>query len=97
MGLSIHYSGSFKEDASLAEMIEEVKEIAEVYKWEYNRYETGYWETGDEKGLETCFRLMENLLDQVAFGLENFPQNNNETFETYFERLLKLIHTKKRK
>ncbi|MBW6482418.1 MAG: hypothetical protein K0B10_05100 [Vicingaceae bacterium] len=36
MGLSIHYSGSFKKKASLEAMIEEVKDIAEIYKWEYN-------------------------------------------------------------
>ena len=33
MGLSIHYSGSFNKEASLIEMIEEVKDIAEIYKW----------------------------------------------------------------
>lgn len=193
MGLTIHYSGCFKEDASLAEMIEEVKEIADIYKWEYRIFEnsfpddsigkpehsqtiygisvipphceplylcflsdgrmssyqnlefwggsheeeespyltmlstktqfagpethkliihllqylnekyfrelevfdeTSYWETGDEKLMEERFKLMSNLLDQVAFGLENFPKNNDESFETYFERLLKVIHTK---
>ena len=31
MGLSIHYSGSFKKEASLETMIEEVKDIAEIY------------------------------------------------------------------
>jgi hypothetical protein len=36
MGLSIHYSGSFKLDASLAAMIEEVKDIAEIYEWKYS-------------------------------------------------------------
>lgn len=36
MGLSIHYSGSFKKDESLEAMIEEVKDIAEIYKWEYS-------------------------------------------------------------
>lgn len=39
MGLSIHYSGSFSKQASLAEMIEEVKDIAEIYKWKYFIYE----------------------------------------------------------
>ena len=36
MGLSIHYSGSFNNSGSLSEMIEEVKDIAEVFKWKYN-------------------------------------------------------------
>ena len=39
MGLSIHYSGSFNPSASLKEMIEEVKDIAEIYKWPYHVFE----------------------------------------------------------
>ncbi|MBC8147970.1 MAG: hypothetical protein H8E98_08320 [Bacteroidetes bacterium] len=39
MGLSIHYSGSFRKGASLSEMIEEVKDIISVYKWKYSVYE----------------------------------------------------------
>ncbi len=35
MGLSIHYRGSFREDASLPDMIEEVKEVAEAFDWPY--------------------------------------------------------------
>jgi len=44
MGLSIYYSGSFRRNASLSEMIEEVKDIAEVYKWEYTIYENQFSE-----------------------------------------------------
>ncbi len=36
MGLSFHYSGRFNQNASLPEMIEEVKDIAEVFKWKYH-------------------------------------------------------------
>ena len=39
MGLSIHYSGSFRNGASLSEMIEEVRDIVEVYDWEYLIFE----------------------------------------------------------
>ena len=35
MGLSIHYNGRFKSTASLLEMIEEVEDIANIYKWKY--------------------------------------------------------------
>ncbi len=35
MGLSFHYSGSFNPEASLSAMIEEVKDIVEIYKWKY--------------------------------------------------------------
>jgi len=36
MGLTIHYSGEFKRGASLSSMMEEVKDIAEVYDWKYH-------------------------------------------------------------
>lgn len=39
MGLTIHYNGTFKKNASLSEMIEEVKDIAQVYKWGYHIFE----------------------------------------------------------
>jgi len=42
MGLTIHYNGRFKQSASLSEMIEEVKNIAEVHQWEYHIYETDF-------------------------------------------------------
>mgnify|MGYP000082404932 CR=1 FL=1 len=39
MGLTFHYSGSFKKDASLHELIGEVKDIAEINDWEYHIYD----------------------------------------------------------
>lgn len=36
MGLSFHYSGSFRKSASLPEMIDELKDIAEIYNWKYH-------------------------------------------------------------
>lgn len=39
MGLTIHFSGRFNEDASLSEMIEEVKDIAQIYNWKYKVFE----------------------------------------------------------
>ncbi len=44
MGLSFHYSGSFNPEASLEAMIEEVKEIAEIYRWEYFVFEEAFHE-----------------------------------------------------
>lgn len=35
MGLSIHYSGKFNKNASLSDLITEVKDIAETLKWNY--------------------------------------------------------------
>ena len=42
MGLSIHYKGCFSKGASLQAMIEEVTDIAEIYKWKYSVYETAF-------------------------------------------------------
>ena len=42
MGLSIHYNGRFNPAASLPSMIEEVSDIAEVYKWKYTVCETEF-------------------------------------------------------
>ncbi len=42
MGLSIHYSGSFKKSASLEAMIDEVKDIAEIYEWKYTIHKTHF-------------------------------------------------------
>ncbi len=38
MGLSIHYSGRFRETSCLPEMIDEIKDIAEVCKWNFTVY-----------------------------------------------------------
>jgi hypothetical protein len=42
MGLTIHYSGSFNPNSSLSTMIEEIKDIAELYKWKYKIFETEF-------------------------------------------------------
>ncbi|WP_316766768.1 hypothetical protein [Pedobacter frigiditerrae] len=39
MGLSIHYSGQIKAPELLPYLIEEVKDIAEIYKWKYHIYD----------------------------------------------------------
>jgi len=196
MGLSIHYSGTFNKKASLSGMIEEVKDIAEIYKWKYTIYEEQfllnslgkdtynkknygisftppecetislsflsngkmscssrlkyygsstkktekqyltmlsvktqyagidihklvihllkylskkyfsdfkmsdegkYWETGNEKLLQKKFNQYNTLLDDVSFSLQNYPVKPNETFEQYFDRVLKRSRSKKKK
>lgn len=42
MGLSIYYKGRFNKDASLQDMIEEVKDVAEIYNWKYHIFETEF-------------------------------------------------------
>lgn len=39
MGLSFHYSGSFRQSASLPEMIEELTDIAEIHNWKYHIFQ----------------------------------------------------------
>ncbi len=38
MGLSIHYEGSFNKNSVLSDLITEVKEIVETFKWDYKTY-----------------------------------------------------------
>jgi len=193
MGLSIHYRGSFNAEAPLQAMIEEAKDIAEIYKWKYHIYENsfpinsihktaynqniygirftppncetnwlcflsngkmsspsnlefygnsatkeeagylymlsvktqyagieihklvihllkylsvkylrdftindegGYWESGDEKLLQNTFKSYTDLIESFTSSVENYPIKSGESFETYFERLLKQIHKK---
>lgn len=42
MGLTIHFSGSFNPNASLASMIEEVEDVAKTYNWPYHIFETEF-------------------------------------------------------
>ena len=46
MGLTIHYSGRFNEKANLQEMIDEVRDIVEINKWNYHIYETQFPKNG---------------------------------------------------
>lgn len=48
MGLSIHYSGSFNQNAVLSDLITEVKEVAEVLEWNYTIYGTEFPTKGKE-------------------------------------------------
>jgi hypothetical protein len=48
MGLSFHYNGRIARPELLSELIEEVKEIAEVYKWNYYIFEQQFPEKSTE-------------------------------------------------
>ncbi|MFW5754196.1 MAG: hypothetical protein ACOCV9_05280 [Marinilabiliaceae bacterium] len=193
MGITIHYNGRFNKDASLLEMVHEVKDIAEVCEWDYTvfnedfpektdsldtyndeiygieltppncesvslcflsnrrmscamqlmlwgnadpseekylyqlftktqfagvdvhkfiihlfRYleeknffehlevndEGRYWETGDEEVLKKQFRKNAAILDSFSFALENVPREPGESFQSYFERIIKILSQK---
>jgi len=61
MGLAFHYSGSFDKSASLSAMIEEVKDISAVNKWQYTVFEQSFpshsfdTENYDQKIYGICF------------------------------------------
>ena len=191
MGLSIHYNGKFNQNANLSELIAEVKDIAETFKWDYHIFnqvfpanklnsfthngelygicftppgcetvsicflsnywmsavinlkfygksnskpetdylymisvktqfaeilihktiiqmfrhllkkgyfaefnmsdEGEYWETGDEDLLEKKFNFLGSMIDNFSIALESIPKKSEETFESYFERIIKRI------
>jgi len=39
MGLTFHYSGRLNKDASLRDLVEEVRDISLIYKWNYSIFE----------------------------------------------------------
>lgn len=49
MGLTFHYSGSFRKDASLQGLIEEVKDIAEINGWPHHVFEKQFPPDGFDK------------------------------------------------
>ena len=42
MGITIHYSGIFRSDASLSEMIDEASAFARLNNWEFHVFETSF-------------------------------------------------------
>lgn len=73
MGLSIHYSGSFKKGYPLVSMIEEVKDIADVYGWKYTIHNTHFPEAtfGNQN------------YDGLLYGI-SFTPPNSETISLTF-------------
>jgi len=59
--------------------------------------EGSYWETEDEKLLEETFKRYTDFLDSVGAALENIPLKSEETFEEYFNRILKIIQGRRKK
>jgi hypothetical protein len=55
-----------------------------------------YWETGDEKLLQDAFKRYTDLIKGFASSLENYPKKTGESFEAYFERLLRQINEKRK-
>lgn len=56
--------------------------------------ESQYWVTWDEMIAEKNFKRYDDLLNKVTHAFENFPINDKETIEAYFERVLKWVQRK---
>ena len=70
-----------------------LKYIEKKYLADFTVIDEGeYWETGNEQLLEETFERYTNLIDGFASSLENYPIEPGESFETYFERLMKHIN-----
>jgi hypothetical protein len=73
MSLTFHYNGTINKDASLSELIDEVKDIAEIYNWAYTIYE--------DKFPEDSFN--NSLNDGKIYGI-SFTPPNSETVNICF-------------
>lgn len=56
-----------------------------------------YWETRDEDLLHQKFNYLNGLMNSFAEGLEVNPKTPGESFDKYFQRILKNIHTPNKK
>jgi len=70
MGLTIHYNGKFNEKASLTEMINEVKDISEIYKWQYVIYKDQFPEDS----------FNNDSFDDNIYGISFMPQGSEPVF-----------------
>lgn len=74
MGLTIYYKATFNPKASLPEMIDEVKDIAEIYKWKYHIFEREFPKNG----------LGKKTYDNNLYGLLLHPHKKCETVSLCF-------------
>jgi len=56
-----------------------------------------FWETNDENVLLSNFKKYDMLIKSFAATLQSCPIKSGEDVETYLERLLKIIHDKKKR
>ncbi len=73
MGLTIHYSGSFWEKASLEEMILEVKDIADANHWKYHIFNRHFPEKN----------VAEPKDGSELYGIVLYPENSEPLFLTF--------------
>ena len=73
MGLSIHYNGQFRTSASLSEIIDGVRDIAEINKWKYKIYNTKF----PKKSYD------DNSYNSRIYGISFTPPNSEPIFLTF--------------
>lgn len=70
--------------------------LSDKYLARFNMSDEGsYWETCDEKILKDNFKRYSALLNSFCSAIEKHPFRTNETMESYFIRLVKIIREKK--
>ena len=65
MGITIHYSGTFRSDASLKDMVEEASAYARLNNWEFRVFETSF----------DALAPVDTDPDQTLYGLVINPPN----------------------
>ena len=73
MGLSIHYSGRFREGASLHRMIQDVKDVAQVNDWKYLVFDEAFPEGPPES----------DVPDDRFYGIAFTPDQCETIFLTF--------------
>lgn len=84
--------------------IETHKAVVQLFRYLNLKYfaffkmidEGNFWETSDEKVLETNFQRYSELFRNFSTALGKHPSKASKSVETYMERLLKIIKEKKR-
>ena len=70
MGLSFYYSGRLKKEASVTDLIDEVKDIAEILNWKYQIFDTDFPEV----------ELTDGKVDGNLYGICFAPENCEPVF-----------------
>ncbi len=73
MGLSFHYTGSLKKNASITDLIDEVKDISEILNWKYHILDTDFPEV----------ELTDGKVDGNLYGICFSPENCEPVFLTF--------------
>ena len=92
----VFFYSAFKLDSVIHKMIIHLLEyISKKYLSQFRMMDEGqYWETRDEALLERNFAFLTDLLNRVGNMIETTSLQPEESFESYFERIMKKIRDK---